>query len=113
MVKLDNPTQFIPSNGKIMDINEDDTDSHTCSISAYIPPNCTAIILNAVRTSGTGHLTIWPNEGTYNVRMSSALHQTVIAIKNMGQRLKYKQTVANDVFELYFMGYWIEGEIKT
>jgi len=113
MVKLDNPTQFIPKNFKLMDIAEDNTETHTCSISAQVPPNCVAIIVNCKRDSGSGYLALWPMEGTYNVQCWGARDTATLGIKNMNQQIKYKQSVANDVFELYCLGWFVEGELKT
>jgi len=104
---------FYPYNGKIADINEADTADHTVDISAYVPQNCVAVILKAYRVSGTGYLLVYPNEGTIGVWLdiggTGAEHVPIIAIKN--QRLKYKQSVAGDDFDLFMFGYFVEGRV--
>jgi len=113
MVKLDDAVQFIPANTKILDINEDDTDNHICSLSAVIPPNCVAIVLSSYRTSGTGNLYVYANKGSiYDNVVAGHGNTLVYAINKKSQDIEYAQTVGGDDFDLYMKGYFVEGKVK-
>jgi len=94
-------------------LTQPNTARHYLDLSAYIPKNTVAIIVTAVRVSGTGHFFAYPNEGsvgvTLNIRSSpgsSHAYAQVIAIKK--QRLQYSLSVANDVFDINLLGYFVE-----
>lgn len=113
MVKVpaDKVLRLIAANEKILDIQKNDTATRISSISSKVPPNCVGVILNVVRQSGTGSLDVYPNEGSAGIRLTDVSTTAVLYIVN--QRIKYVQTVANDDFDLYMLGYFIEGTIES
>lgn len=117
MTKLKEAIEFVPANEKIMDINEDDIAEHICTISDKVPPNTVAIFIGAQRVSGTGVLKIFSDEGT-SAQESVALSSChLVGIKALrirtpaGTHIKYAQSVANDDFDLYMLGYFIGGKV--
>jgi len=107
MVKVEKALGFVHMSTKIMDINEDDTDSHICSISATFPPNVKAIILRAVRISGSGDISFYPNSNAYSFASPSG---DILPLN--GAEIKYIQSNGGDDFDIYCYGYFTEGEIK-
>jgi len=102
---------FYRSNMKLVaGLTATDTAKHLYDISAYVPKNTVAILLMAVRTAGTGNLRVFPDEGVIDIYIDSAAVGTQIAqligIKN--QRFQYALTVANDTFDVYMFGYFVE-----
>jgi len=99
---------FYGYNGRIAtNLTEADTAKHYLDLSAYVPKNCVAIIVYASRVSGTGGLNVYPHEGTFGLKIGSGEEFChLIAIKN--QRLQYSLTVANDVWNIFMFGYFVE-----
>jgi len=112
-VEKDSPLihRFIPYNGKIADISEADTEKHYLDLEAALGETrkIIAIILNAVRVTGTGNFDAYPNEGTHEARITFRTNTATIIIKPGTQRLQYAQTVAGDDFDLYCLGYIVEA----
>lgn len=105
------PQQLKGYNAKLADINESDTDVHTTSLDT-LAPNVVAVIAYALRSTGTGNFTVFPNEGTTGMRIDSVtVSNRCYLIKVLNNRIKYEQSVANDDWDLYILGYIIEGEI--
>lgn len=102
---------FVPYNAKIADINEDDTDKHTLDLETALSETrkIIGVILQAARILGSGELRVYPNEGAVGGYVSGAHMLGTCVIKNGTQRLQYKQTVANDDFDLYCFGYIVEA----
>lgn len=102
------PHIFVPYNGKIADINEDDQDTHYLDLEAALSETrmIVALILVADRQGGAGNLLLHPNEGTYWLNSWTNV-ATFIGIAKDSQRLKYEQSAANDDFDLYCLGYWV------
>jgi len=109
---------FVPYNGKIADITEADTNKHYLTLAnsagtgaiAGETRKIIAVILNNSRISGTGSLLYLPNEGNRNATgAASSLGPVNVVIANGTQRLQYYQSVANDDFELYCLGYVVEA----
>jgi hypothetical protein len=99
---------FYGHNEKIVaGLTEADTLRHYLDLSAYVPKNCVAIIIYASRVTGTGNLVVFPYEGTHGLKIGSGEEFChVVAIKN--QRLQYSLTVANDVWNIFMFGYFVE-----
>lgn len=104
---------FTPCSTKIADgLTESDTDPHFLDISAYVPRNCVAVVILVNRTTGDGYLYLYPNEDTSPLFMCSSLADCyVVALVENTQRMKYALSVANDVFDVFLVGYWVEGRI--
>jgi len=100
---------FKGCNVNIADVTESDTAKHTVDISAYVPENCVAIIVQGQRISGTGSLHTYSNEGSLPTYINTVFYQPTIAILN--QRIQYRLTVANDDFDIYMLGYWTAGQV--
>lgn len=101
---------FVPYNGKILDINESDTSDHTADVATPLSEtrDILALIVKSPRISGTGHLEWYPNEGADTFQASSSYDCHTVALAAGLNRVKYKQSVANDDFDVYCMGYWCE-----
>jgi len=111
--------QFIvPYNGKIADITHNDIVTHLLTLAnaggtgaiAGETRKIITVIVAASRISGTGAMYFYPNEGT-NVMASSGYYYDwqIVIIKDGTQRLQYKQSVANDDWDLYCSGYVVEA----
>ena len=108
---LDNRLVFVPLNAKIADISEADTDKHTLNLETALGETrkIIGIIYIPVRTTGTGLLYIYPNEGAETLVAGSWSAAQLCLIKDGTQRLQYQQSVANDVWRIYCFGYIVEA----
>jgi len=109
--------RFFGHNQKIVTgLTEADTSIHYLDLSSWVPPNTVCVLIGAVRTSGMGMLLVYPDEGGIGVAIDNAGLNTTgnpcipVSIKN--QRLMYKLSVANDVFNVYLWGYFVEYPIS-
>jgi hypothetical protein len=109
---------FVPYNGKIADIKEADTNKHYLTLAnsegtgaiAGETRKIIAINLYWKRITGTGAFMVYPNEGSCEGAYAGSTTYTVcVIIKDGTQRLQYSQTVANDDWDLYCVGYVIES----
>jgi len=104
--------RFVPYNNKIADINESDTNKHFLDLEAALGETrkIVGLIIRADRVSGSGVFYIYPNEGTaMAVYLSSGLSSPICLIKEGSQRLQYRQSVANDDWDIYCFGYIVEA----
>lgn len=101
---------FVPYNGKIADITHADTNKHTLDLAAALGETRTiiAVILNVARIAGTGDFRVYPNEGAKFLYIEMWNQSDFVVIASNSQRLQYNQTVANDDFDLYCLGYVVE-----
>jgi len=111
-------TVFVPYNSKIADITEADTNKHYLTLAnsagtgaiAGETRKIIAVLLDDVRNSGTGFLKVYPNEGVANIALRNYLDCIDdVVIADGTQRLQYAQSVANDDFDLYCLGYVVEA----
>jgi len=99
---------------KIADLKENDTTVHTEDLSSILPPGTQAIIIRANRVSGTGYLLVYPTSGptsTLFVDENQTPAGATIPIKN--QELKWKNTVANDDWDVYLFGYFVQKRTRA
>jgi len=109
--------RFFGHNEKIVTgLTQADTAKHILDLSKWVPKNTVAVLLIAARTSGTGLLLGYPIEEAIAISLVDRSDPTVawttpvlIAIKN--QRIQYSLTVANDVFDIWLFGYFVEYPI--
>jgi len=103
--------RFFGHNEKIITgLTEPDTNKHYLDLSKWIPKDTVAIIIGVNRTSGTGRLRVFPNEGSHYLLLNPATeHTKTVAIKN--RRLQYALSIANDVFDVFLWGYFVEYPI--
>ena len=111
-IKKNEALKFVAANTKIMDITGS-TATFVSSIAASVPPNTVAVILCAQRMSGTGVLYLYPNEGTLGTYITDLVSPLLYALKAGFLNVKYKQSVAADDFDLYLLGYLVEGPVGT
>jgi hypothetical protein len=113
IVKLSNLTRqfFVPLNGKIADIKEVNTNKYLLDLAAALSETrkIIAVILDARRISGTGNLYYYANEGTQATIDYLTGRARLVIIADATHRLQYSQSVANDDFDLYCMGYTVEA----
>ena len=104
-------TTFVPDNTKVADITHADVNHHTITLATMgLPVTAVCLILGAMRQGGTGMFYAYPNEGGvgfYIGHVGGTSYAKSVGIIN--QRLEYNLTVANDDFDLYCFGYWIES----
>jgi len=103
--------RFIPYNGKIADISEADTEKHFLDLETALGETRKIVMVGIIcdRISGTGVMKCFPNEGTYFTYQYKMTDLRYIVIKEGTQRLQYAQTVANDDFDVYCLGYVVEA----
>jgi hypothetical protein len=96
-------------NAKIADISETDTNKHTLNLATALPEvrNIVAVHIKVTRIAGTGSFSLYPNEGASTISLVTGLDRRCI-IKYGTNRLQYAQTVANDDWDIYCLGYEIE-----
>lgn len=101
---------FVPYNAKIADITHADTNKHMLDLEIALTEarKIIAILPKAARTSGSGGLVVYPNEGTTHTGDINLYCRGWIVIADGTQRLQYSLLVANDGFDLYCYGYVVE-----
>jgi hypothetical protein len=101
----------IPYNGKIADIHESDVLHHYLDLATALSETrkIIAIILDGRRMSGTGNLYYYANEGAQATIDYLTGRARLVIIKDASYRLEYSQSVSNDDFDLYSMGYIVEA----
>lgn len=106
MVKGDKfPISFVPYNVYMGTVQENDTAIHDFSLAAFVPLDTVAIIFKQGQVSGSGVLYLYPNEGSYYAQAVDHTPQ-VIGIVVGSQNLKWKNSIANDEWEFYLLGYF-------
>ena len=102
---------FVPYNDKMADITHADTSKHTLDLAVALAESRKIIAINIkpYRISGTGNLLLYPNEGTNNYYTTSGGNPPFCVIKDGTNRLQYSQSVANDDWDLYCLGYVVES----
>jgi hypothetical protein len=108
---------FVPYNGKIADINEADTNAHYLTLANSSGTGAIAgetrkivgIIIKETRATGSGFFVVFPNEGAEESWHGTGNPGYLTIIADGTQRLKYRQTVANDDWDVYCLGYVVES----
>lgn len=102
---------LVPKNGKIADITHADTNKHFLDLAAALSETRKIIELeiSVSKMVGTGNFRFYPNEGARAVICSSGYNTLRCIIADGTQRLQYNLTVANDDFDLFCLGYVVEG----
>jgi len=101
---------WVPYNGKIADITHADTNLHTLALATALSETRTiiAVLVNALRVSGSGLLKAYPGEGSYFLVIDA---QSINYVANLvviaagTNRLQYSLSTANDDFDVYCVGY--------
>jgi len=99
---------IVPS--QIADLQENDTVTHLLDLSSIVPPGCIAVILFVRRISGTGAFKVYPRSGTVYYQLASFDNSSVVTIEN--QELMWANTVANDDWDLYLGGYFVQKRTR-
>ena len=107
---------FVPYNGKIADITKADTNNHFLDLAAALGETrkIIVVIVRAYRVSGVGTMFAYPNEGSQKVQIGNSLSGQentlgVIGIADGTGQLQYSQGLANDDWDLYCFGYWVQA----
>lgn len=95
---------------KIADLQENDTAIHVLDLSSIVPPECMAILVRAQRMGGSGLFTIYPMSGSTITITSDHISSALIPIKN--QELTWKNTVANDDWDVILFGYFVQKRTR-
>ena len=95
---------------KIADLQENDTTAHTLNISAFVPPACIALIIVPLRISGTGLFAVYPRSHTSFSASTARDAFNMVTIEN--QEIKWKNTVQNDDWDLYLIGYFVQPRTR-
>lgn len=113
-VKNDKISRIVPATGKIYDINESDTNQHSVALPSTAPPKTRAMLVQRERVSGTGNIEIVSVPGTTGSQLGlfiTAYNSSgTIWIRANDGLFYYAQTVANDDFDVYVIGY-ITGDL--
>lgn len=108
---------IVPKNDKIADIKEADTNKYYLTLAnaggtgaiAGETRKIIAVSVRVDRAAGTGMLNFFPKEGVNSSGQTLNFMYSPIIIADGTQRLQYSQTVANDDFDLYCLGYVVES----
>ena len=95
---------------KIADLQENDTDPHEEDISTILPPETQAIIIHGERISGAGSLYIFPNKHATSYVTLDFFKIVTIPIKD--RILKWKHSVANDDWDIFLHGYFVQRRTR-
>jgi len=88
---------------KILDLQENDTTVHTADLTGIIPPGTIAILIQAQLQAGAGSFIVHSSSGS---TIHALYELSIVPIIN--QELKWKNTVANDDWDIYLHAYFIE-----
>ena len=95
---------------QIADLQENDTTAHIEDFSHILPPGTLAILIVPQRISGTGNFQIFPrSHGTKNW-VATIDSFSLVTVKN--RELKWKNTVANDDWDIYLLGYFVQKRTR-
>ncbi|MBA7711641.1 hypothetical protein ES703_120607 [subsurface metagenome] len=95
---------------KIADLQENDDTEHTLDISTFVPPECMCIIIAPKRISGAGLFMVYPRSHATIVFNTNRDAFNLVTIKN--QELKWKNSVANDDWDLHLLGYFVQRRTR-
>jgi len=102
---------FIPYDAKIADINESDTNEHSLNLATALSETRTivAVFLSWSRLAGTGLLGVYSKTSAarYSGYISTSEETTTVVLDD-SPNLYYKQSVANDDFDVFCTGYVVE-----
>lgn len=109
----ENPIQiFVPYNGKIADINEDDTDKHILNLQTALSETRTIVNvwLGLSRQSGSDVMEWYNSSGTGQPIVNNDIYAILTTFLNVtdGATVQYKQKNANDDWDIYCLGYTVE-----
>ena len=94
---------------KILDLQENDTATHEADISAFVSPEVLAILIKPERILGTGNFNVYPRTGTIKCETTK---DTPILVPIQDQILKWKNTVANDDWDIYLIAYFAQRRTR-
>jgi len=94
---------------KIADLQENDTVAHFLELS-FAPKECMAILLKVERMAGAGSFQMYPRSHASLVINAEIAGSTLITIKE--QKLKWKNTVANDDWDISLLGYFVQKRTR-
>ena len=105
------PHIFVPYNAKIADINEADINKHFLDLETALGETrkIVALTVLVIRIAGTGNFVLYPNEGFASRTLSSYGVWDMFVIADGTQRAQYRQTVADDDWDLWCLGYVVEA----
>lgn len=91
---------------KIADLQENDTVAHEEDISGFVPIETQAIIISVKRISGTGNFMVYPSSHATDTVQCISFAIFTVPIKDA--IMKWKNTVANDDWDIFLHGYFLE-----
>jgi len=97
----------------IADLQENDIAAHILDVSSVVPPGTIALLLLAQRVSGTGAFYAYPKSHATELFYISALQSggpTLVPIT--GRELKWRNTIANDDWNLFLYGYFVQKRTR-
>jgi len=94
---------------KILDLKENDTISHVADLSAHIPLETQAILMRPKIQSGSGDFVAYP-ASTDEIITCDHVTITFLPIKN--RELKWKNTVADDDWDIWLFGYFVQKRTR-
>jgi len=95
---------------KIADLQENDTVTHILDLSSILPVATIGLLLVVERVSGAGYFHVFPrSHATLKWQLGIGLPM-LMTIKD--QELKWKNTAANDDWDLYLLGYFVQPRTR-
>jgi len=95
---------------KIADLQENDVNPHEINISTIVPPECMALLICPHRISGAGSFIIYPRSSATRTVTITSLQLGMAPVKD--QVIMWKNSVANDDWDLYLMGYFVQKRTR-
>jgi len=95
---------------KIADLQENDTVTHILDLSFILPLGTQAILIHVKRISGASTFNVYPTSGSVFVKMATDYDLLTIPIKN--RELKWANAAANDDWDLYLHGYFVQKRTR-
>ena len=95
---------------KIADLQENDTTVHEEDLSAFLPSETIAIIFVANRASGAGNFIVHPN--SHASIIGKCVTDTINTLPIQNRILKWKNSVANDDWDIYLFGYFVQKKTR-
>lgn len=87
-----------------------DTNPHESDLSSIFPKNTKAIEISVTRVTGSaGFLRVYPWGGANAVQLNNGYDISTVGLK-YDRILMWGLTVANNAFDVYCYGYWVEEE---
>jgi len=95
---------------KILDLQENDLVAHTEDLSPFVPPETLALLIVPDKVSGTGSFQVYHRSDPTKAHSMTSEVAGYVTIKD--QELKWKNSVANDDWDIWLLGYFMQRRTR-